>query len=527
MCKANYRQAVSIGICAAVLFVGAMTYRLDRAGLFYDELHQATGAFAYVGRPRTMFSVLPLRGFPLLNMTYSGAIKTALYGLYLRVSGRPFGIISWRLSGILLSVFGIVSLCVLAGDRIPTYALLLFLCLLLSDVNFLLQSRHDWGPVALAFLLRMLFIGTWLRSMGVPGKRASPMLLGLIVGIAIFEKLSSIVLLFPLAIILLAEPRTRSTRKIASAAIGAFFGALPVIAAHIYWLLVERQWPLLSSMSSPAQTLLEYAWNYLALGNGVAERQFEFTAATFHWAEWVETLAMGGFMIFAGLVAWSRTRIDNLAATAGIALISYGAIGVGLRWLPAPTAQNHWIIGTPFQYLAIAFAAASVWANQAPMKFMRVLCIGCLATLLLARAPSLVSAFEAIRDDRYTAEWDPSLNTAAIFAAGQPKDTVFIAADWGIATQVFCLSNGRQDFVFEPFWDYDGPATLRQILDYPRREFALLAAPRPRPLVRALATGRIYVDMAEMDGWEAVDLEPWVQKLPAVEIRAFRRTASR
>jgi len=500
-----------------------LSYRLDRAGLLYDELHQATGAFAYVGHPSTMFSVLPVGGIPLLNMTYSGALKTALYGLYLRISGRPFGIISWRLTGILLSAHGILILCILGADRIPKHALLLFLLLLLSDVNFLLQSRHDWGPVALAFLLRMLFIGAWLRSVVSSDKRATPMLLGLIVGIAIFEKLSSIVLLCPLAIILLTDPRTKSTRGIFRAIVGVFLGMLPVIGANAYWLIVEHHWPLSSSFSLQREGFFTYLWNYIGLGIGAEERQFEFALTTSMWTECAEVVAMMGFILCAGMIAWNAAQDDDSAMIARVALLSYGMIALGLRCLPVATAQNHWIIGTPFQYLTIAFAGASLWSNQVSMKFMRVAFIGCFTVLIVARTSAIVSAVEAIRDDRYTAEWDPSLNTAALFAAEQQQGTVFIAADWGIATQVFCVSNGRQDFVFEPFWHYDGPTTLNQILAHSGRDFVLLAAPRQRPLINPQATRRIYEDMEELKGWEEVTPEPWVQKLVAVEIRVFRR----
>src|SRR5205814_7876335 len=70
------RAPVACGIVAAAILVGITAYRLERPGVFYDEVHQATGAFTYIGRPSPLFSLLPIRGLPLLNMPYSGAIKT-------------------------------------------------------------------------------------------------------------------------------------------------------------------------------------------------------------------------------------------------------------------------------------------------------------------------------------------------------------------------------------------------------------------------------------------------------------------
>ena len=79
-------------VCAAGLVIAATTYRLEGTGLYYDEVHQATGSFAYVGRPGPMFSLVPIYQLPLLNMPYTGAIKTAIYGIYLRVSGHSFSV---------------------------------------------------------------------------------------------------------------------------------------------------------------------------------------------------------------------------------------------------------------------------------------------------------------------------------------------------------------------------------------------------------------------------------------------------
>jgi hypothetical protein len=41
------RQAAVLSLAAAALFVALAALRLDRQGPYYDELHQATAAFAY------------------------------------------------------------------------------------------------------------------------------------------------------------------------------------------------------------------------------------------------------------------------------------------------------------------------------------------------------------------------------------------------------------------------------------------------------------------------------------------------
>jgi hypothetical protein len=122
------------------------------------------------------------------------------------------------------------------------------------------------------------------------------------------------------------------------------------------------------------------------------------------------------------------------------------------------------------------------------------------------------------------------LNAAAEFAAHQPDDAIFIAANWGTATQAFCFSNGRQQFVFEPYPLYGGPETLNPILAPPERQLVVAAALRPAaPLkpgeINTLrqVTAAIFRDLSTSNGWEEVPADPAVRDLRAVELRVFRR----
>jgi hypothetical protein len=131
----------------------------------------------------------------------------------------------------------------------------------------------------------------------------------------------------------------------------------------------------------------------------------------------------------------------------------------------------------------------------------------------------------AIGSDRYSMAVHPSINEAARFAASQPEGTVFIAANWGVATQVLSLSNGRRGFVYEPFWDYRGEETLNEIF-VPSINRALIGSLRVRNPVGAQASDRIFHDVAARAGWIEVALDPAIAALPAVELRAFERAVA-
>jgi hypothetical protein len=510
-------------VVGAALFILITTVRLERTGLYYDELHQAVGAFAWVGRPIPMFSLAPVWSRPTFNMSYSGAIKTTVYGLYLRLSGRPFSVVEWRLLGISFGALGIAGVVLLSGPRLPPLTRWVVLAALLTDVNLLLQCRHDWGPVALAFLIRMLLIALWVRWAETLDARRS-FALGFLVGLAIFEKLSSSVLLGPLAIMLLYEPRTFRIRRLAAATAGVCVGSAPVIAVNAYWTVVHGSPLALAGFSSEWRSLSEYAFNYLALGSGADERRFMFTEGVDPWIERMEGLLVFGVLVAAWSRAWRHRTREKLARAALACVACYMAIAIALRLLPAATGENHWIIGTPFQYLACAFAAALPAAAPRGVFRRRSLEL-LLAAMMLVRIPALAATFDAIQRDAYTSLWHPSLNIGARFAASQGDGTVVIAADWGVATQVLCLANGRQDFVFEPFWAYRGPSSLREILAAPNRGLAILAAPIPRSPVGPETTRQILQDMQRLEGWVPVPVNQAVRDLPAMELRAYRRVS--
>jgi hypothetical protein len=209
-------------------FLWLATVRLDAQGLYYDELHQAAGAFTYLGSPPEYFALFTVRGIPLLNMHYSGAIKTAVYGLYLRFVRPEFSVLSWRLVGIFFVGVGLVAFVLLTHSSLSLVPLVVMLGLLLTDTTVLLGVRHDWGPVALALALRLVLIGMWLRGEGAgqPSIRNS-FALGGLVGFAIFEKLSSWVMILALGWILLSSGRRRGCLCGSAAACGGQLVILP------------------------------------------------------------------------------------------------------------------------------------------------------------------------------------------------------------------------------------------------------------------------------------------------------------
>ena len=156
--------ALAIGLTADAALVVLAGLNLSAQGLYYDEVHQAPAAFAYQGKWAPFFTMALVSGKPLMTMSYSGAIKPALYGILLRLTGASFTVESWRWFGIALVAVTFPLFSLLARSRLPAAGLVIFFALLLFDATVVRRRATIRGPSALALALRMILLGTWLHG---------------------------------------------------------------------------------------------------------------------------------------------------------------------------------------------------------------------------------------------------------------------------------------------------------------------------------------------------------------------------
>jgi hypothetical protein len=511
--------ALALGLAAAVLFVLLAGVRIEAQGPQYDELHQAVGAFTWLGAPPPPVFCMDAFGVCVLNMPYSGAIKTNLYGAWLCFVQGRFTLASWRLFGILAIALGIVAFCALARPALPPWAMAVFLALLLTDGTVLLAGRFDGGPVALSLTLRLALLGLW---MGGEAGETGPTLrssfgLGALVGLAIFEKLSAVVLVPAWAAMVLGSPRRRELRHLGAASAGLAAGLLPLAAIHLGALLVWGGPLFLGVGPEPDRSLADFLFflgSYFSLGEGGFFRGFMLGLDRRPWAEGLEGgIAAAVFLLLlAGTVGRSA---PPSARRAGVALAAYGAVCLGLFLLPRSTGPHHWILGTPFQYAAVALALPALGRR----RVLALALPGLVSLWLAARLPAVVQIERALGAGRASSAWDPSLAEIGRFAAERPAGAVFVASDWGVATQILAFSDGRPGLVHEPFWRYRGPEQLREIGQESGARVLYLVRLRNPPRAVPGAMERIERDLAADPRWREVPVEPEAARLKEVLVR--------
>ena len=480
------------------------------------------GAFTWIGAPPPSTFCLDFYGVCVLTTTYSAAIKANLYGLFLRVSGRSFDLADWRWLGILLVSASFPMFAAGAARVLGRREIAVFLALLLTDGSLLLLGRFDGGPVALAFLLRMGMIAVWLRGEASdPLRPRNTFAIGALAGLATFEKLSSSVLMLALVPLVLGDPRRRSRRHFAAAVLGVAAGLAPLLLVNLGWLAKNGELISLRNLRGrPGLHLPDFVRELLSLGVGGRIRRLALGSSPPSWLEMGEAVLLATLLLVV-VFGWLRRRGlgDPAERSAGIALATYAVVGAGLWGLPRATGAHHWILATPFQYLAIVLVLRALpWRRT-----IAGLTPAVLVTLWLAlRLAALGSLEDDLRRGSASEAFDPSLAELGRFAARRPPGTLFVATDWGVGTQILCFTNGRPGRLLEPFWDERGlhVPEIAAAIDAARALYVV----RPRRQIPVFpVTARIEREIAADPSWREVLPESETSGWRAIFLRKFVR----
>lgn len=476
-------------------------YHLAAPGLYYDEAHQVPAVFAWQGAPPGHFCRAMIGGVPWLTMSYSGAIKPALFAALLSMSGAAFSVAAWRWCGIAFVFAGWIWCCAAIGRRWGVAAQLALAALLLSDVTLLLTTRHDWGPTALGFALRCAFIAVWIRT--DRPSAAAALALGAIVGLALYEKLSAVLLLPVLAIALAGAPR----RTQGFALLGLAMGGLPLAVINgVTWWRGDGPASLADMLTEGARPWREIGGQYLSLGQGDWVRR------------WVLDLPAPRALVGVEMALTLASIAVAVASPAARRFaLAYVAILAGLLLLPRRTGAHHWIVGTPFLYVALAVLVA-------PRHRFRVAAGVLVALLVLARLPSLATTLLAIADDRTAPRFAPSQTRVAQALAAR-ADAIVVAATWGIGNQIVAFADGRRVAFYEPIYNDEEVDALLAVLAHPARSTLYVAEVPSYLALFEPRTARVLSAITNDARWREVPPEPALDGDGIVRVRRFERAA--
>jgi hypothetical protein len=457
---------VLLAALAGAAFLILNTVHLGGQGLYYDEVFQAIGSFAYIGRPAQGFSTLEVQGIPLMNMNYIGAIKTALYGLYLRLWDASFSVTSWRLVGILSVSLALFAFGWITRKKVSLPILLCFYLLILTDITVLLTTRFDWGPVALSLSFRLVMIATWLNGeLSDRFPSLNTFFIGAILGISIFEKLSAFVLVVPALLMVFSSGQRWNIKHVSMFLLGGLAGTVPLILANLIsynrshtFISLQNQ-AIYSFKTRSLPNFVQFLREYVSLGAGGRVAAFILGIRQAVPADVEMTLLL---LLLVVIVLAGIRRVERDLRLPVVMLLCYFFVALGLYFLPTETWAHHWVIGTPFQYAAIALFIPVIQNTSYSKErlFLKAVFVLVLVVFGLSRLSGLTTLEQAYgRDDTSTA-WSPSLTRLGNFAAEKSNEAIFVTGDWGVANQMISFVNGRPKIVYSMIWTSENIDTI-------------------------------------------------------------------
>jgi hypothetical protein len=146
-----------------------------------------------------------------------------------------------------------------------------------------------------------------------------------------------------------------------------------------------------------------------------------------------------------------------------------------------------------------------------------------LAGVVVMRVPQMAALEGALLRGETSRSWHPSLTELGTFAAHRGRQALFLASDWGVATQIYCLAQGQPLVVREMYWDYTGPGMIEEALEQSKKDIFYLVRTEPPARVRSDNSQRIEEDVSELAGWVEIPPEPETGAFETLHVRKFMR----
>jgi len=348
---------------------------------------------------------------------------------------------------------------------------------------------------------------------------------GLIVGIAIFEKLVAVVLLGPLTLLLVSTHRSGWSGWM-SATVGLLAGGAPLFLANLTSYLRSKVLvSLTDAIGRPGghlDEITEYARQFLALGNGdLVERQV-FGAATGSWTAEPVLILFLLIVVSVGALRFGRTE-RRLGVAGGLAT-AYGLVAIAMLLLPRGTYTHHWIQATPFHYGAVAAGLSGLFGPGAgsTRAWLKVIGTATMCALVMVRIVGVTAMEREIVAGTVSRAFDRSFTRLGEMAGERAQEAIFIAADWGTAVQIYCLANGQDGLVYEPFWFSDPAQATGHILEATTKAHVYVVT---SGFVKRLAAKADVINrsITESPGWCEVPPEGEFSHLSFLRVRKFAR----
>jgi len=487
---ASGRRLDAVLLLLLVAGFGSLGFRkLEQPGLYEDEAFAATPAIKLLtGNPETGATQITAfgRAWPVMRSSYFGPVKIYLLAAAFWIFGISVSVLRAT-----TALFGLAGVVLLYGilrrelGRVPAFASAM---LLATDVDYVVATRCDWGPVAFSLLAQVAVLGALLAWVRNPPSRLAPALAGLAMGLGLSHKLdfAACAAATTLAVLLLYGNRLREQRRGAFlAAVFLCAGAAPVLL----YTVMTRGEPLRTARAMAAshgnQSFPPTASQLLGLPGALRERVGILGALLRGTAipDWIlgaapDSSAMAGhsrmpeaaalaplaFLLFSFRAARSRWRVLALFWIGGCAALLLVAV------TPMATGAHHVLLTYPFPHAAVgaALGLCGVAVAASDRRALRGLAVlPALAFLVLVGANLRLGAAFLRELERAGASgyWSAEAERALFetLERDYPSSRIQLL-DWGFEHALTLRSRDRLD-LRAAYWMLADPRSSRSLVE--------------------------------------------------------------
>lgn len=450
-------------IFSFVLYLFLASRSILLPGIEYDEAVQAPPAITLLKgqQPGSHNAMLTLTvagiSLPVMQVEYAGSLKSYLLALTFGLFGCS--VETMRLTVIFVGLLGLIFFALLVKDVFDRRTAVASILFISTDPSFILYCRQDWGPVAIAFALRMISLFClykWIR-----GRKAYQLICAFAcIGLGLYDKVNFLWFVVGIAvtgglIAILAKKRPHITTAHGIAAAIAVL----VTSAPVWVLNIWCNWPTLRvafTVGTAGQTLPERIAVLKAMLQGTATNAWMFGEAVIPGFSFNATLLWPLFAVaFLFLLVCGIFRPgDRLRFLALLVLIS--TMTLQILMTPLLIGPHHWISLYPLPHVAIALLILETshirlrWIQRFGSAKITT------AVVLIVLSFNLSAVAHHQRLARSTGgyhSWSDGIYRLADLLKKDFPDRSIQLMDWGFAPQLFLLSGGKL-LLYEPFW-YD------------------------------------------------------------------------
>jgi len=435
---ANIRQNLWIYICIAVYFITA-TFRLKYPAPNYDETFYMNSA---LGPVDDTFAYVHIGSFPIMVMTYIGALKPWIYAPIYKLFGVTM--YSIRLPNILITCLSLWITYKTVRQEFGKFVANLSLLLLVIDPSLINLTRVDYGPVVLSLVLRSLTLFFFFRLIRKQQKKDILFILICLI-LGFYNKLNFIWFITSF-MVSGSFVYFKEMRSIAMEKFSALQGKVLIFWAIIFALLLPYILWRLDYLKTIDlfyfKHLIQILNSYLLLFNGqifyLQSLEMSFIDKFIPVFGLILSFFILGVAILHGLI-----KIIDRKITKPHLFFILLSLGILSQIIITSAAGGSWHLLMVYPYVTVLFSAGLMYFFKEKKRILSVLLI-CIASYFI-----FINYQYNKNYDNPNISYAWSKATYELIDYTKKSDSVFVCVDWGIQTQLQAFDHKKGKYFDE------------------------------------------------------------------------------